>query len=117
MAIPSILCWTLLHSLWQGLIAAFLAAFIMIGTKHSSPAFRYHLFTEDDEPCGNDQGGIAGEEPGDGRCQGLAFGDGDRGGILGYPQLAGDPNFGLHYYSATRSLGLGIMRVNKPISP
>src|SRR5580692_6616016 len=39
------LCWALFHSLWQGLIAALLAAFILIGTKSSSPAFRYKLLS------------------------------------------------------------------------
>ncbi len=39
------ICWTLFHSLWQGLIAALLAAFILIGTKSSSPAFRYKLLS------------------------------------------------------------------------
>jgi bla regulator protein blaR1 len=39
------LCWTFFHSLWQGLIAALLAALILIRTKQSRPASRYQLLT------------------------------------------------------------------------
>jgi len=36
-------CWTLLHSLWQGLIVALLAGIIMVLTKKSSSSLRYNL--------------------------------------------------------------------------
>jgi beta-lactamase regulating signal transducer with metallopeptidase domain len=36
-------CWTLLHSLWQGLIVAVLAGIIMVLTKRSSSSLRYNL--------------------------------------------------------------------------
>jgi beta-lactamase regulating signal transducer with metallopeptidase domain len=39
------ICWTLFHSLWQGLIAALLAALILIWTKQSRPTLRYQLLT------------------------------------------------------------------------
>ncbi len=39
------ICWTLFHSLWQGLIAALLAALILICTKQSRPTLRYQLLT------------------------------------------------------------------------
>jgi len=35
--------WTLIHSLWQGLLAAMLAAIIIIGTKKSEARYRYNL--------------------------------------------------------------------------
>jgi bla regulator protein BlaR1 len=37
------LCLTLMHSLWQGLIAAIAAAAILLCTRKSKPAFRYNL--------------------------------------------------------------------------
>src|ERR1700749_1326672 len=37
------LCWTLLHSLWQGLIVAMIAGLIMVLTKKSSSSLRYNL--------------------------------------------------------------------------
>ena len=37
-------CWTLVHSLWQGLLLAFIAGFIILFTKKSSPVLRYNLF-------------------------------------------------------------------------
>ena len=37
------LCWTLLHSLWQGLLLAIIAALIIMITRRSSPALRYNL--------------------------------------------------------------------------
>ena len=37
------LAWTLLHSLWQGLIVALLAAFIIMATRKSSAKWRYNL--------------------------------------------------------------------------
>lgn len=37
------LCWTLLHSLWQGLLVAMIAGLIMVLTKRSSSALRYNL--------------------------------------------------------------------------
>lgn len=36
-------CWTLLHSLWQGLIVALIAGIIMVLTKRSSSSLRYNL--------------------------------------------------------------------------
>lgn len=39
------LCWTLVHSLWQGLILAGIVALAILFTKKSKAAFRYHLFT------------------------------------------------------------------------
>lgn len=36
-------CWTLLHSLWQGLIVAVIAGMIMVLTKKSSSSLRYNL--------------------------------------------------------------------------
>ena len=37
------LCWTLLHSLWQGLIFAVVAGAILILTKKASSSLRYNL--------------------------------------------------------------------------
>lgn len=37
--------WTLLHSVWQGLIAAVLAGIILLLTKKSKPVFRYNLLS------------------------------------------------------------------------
>ncbi|HEY4335011.1 MAG TPA: M56 family metallopeptidase [Puia sp.] len=37
------LCWTLLHSLWQGLILAVVAGTILVLTKKSSSSLRYNL--------------------------------------------------------------------------
>ncbi len=37
--------WTLFHSLWQGLIAALLAALIVVGTRRSPASTRYNLLT------------------------------------------------------------------------
>jgi beta-lactamase regulating signal transducer with metallopeptidase domain len=37
------LCWTLIHSLWQGLLAAVAAGIIIISTKRSSASLRYNL--------------------------------------------------------------------------
>lgn len=36
-------CWTLLHSLWQGLLLALLAALVLFFTKKATPAARYRL--------------------------------------------------------------------------
>jgi bla regulator protein BlaR1 len=36
-------CWTLLHSLWQGLIVALVAGIILVLTKKASSALRYRL--------------------------------------------------------------------------
>lgn len=36
-------CWTLLHSLWQGLIVAVIAGIIMVLTRRSSSSLRYNL--------------------------------------------------------------------------
>ncbi|MES1219704.1 MAG: M56 family metallopeptidase, partial [Bacteroidota bacterium] len=39
------LCWTLLHSLWQGLIAAAIAGVIILTTRHSKAVLRYNLLS------------------------------------------------------------------------
>ncbi|HTJ10610.1 MAG TPA: M56 family metallopeptidase [Dinghuibacter sp.] len=39
------LCWTLIHSLWEGLIAAVLAGAVLLTTRRSSAALRYQLLT------------------------------------------------------------------------
>ncbi len=39
------LCWTLVHSLWQGLLLAGIVALIVLFTKRSTAASRYNLFT------------------------------------------------------------------------
>ena len=39
----SALCWTLLHSLWQGVIAAVLAGIVIISTRKSPALVRYNL--------------------------------------------------------------------------
>ena len=38
-------CWTLLHSIWQGLLLAIIAAIIVMITRKSAPGLRYNLFT------------------------------------------------------------------------
>ncbi|MEJ0102062.1 MAG: M56 family metallopeptidase [Bacteroidota bacterium] len=37
------LCWTLLHSVWQGMLAAAVAGIIILCTKHSKAVVRYNL--------------------------------------------------------------------------
>jgi bla regulator protein BlaR1 len=37
------ICWTLVHSLWQGMLAAVLAGIIILLTRKSSPALRHNL--------------------------------------------------------------------------
>lgn len=39
------LCWTLVHSLWQGLITAITASLVLLLTRRSRPAIRYNLLT------------------------------------------------------------------------
>lgn len=39
------LCWTLLHSLWQGLLLTIVAVIIITATRKSKPALRYNLLT------------------------------------------------------------------------
>jgi beta-lactamase regulating signal transducer with metallopeptidase domain len=39
------LCWTLLHSLWEGLLAAVAAGLVLLCTQRSSAALRYRLLT------------------------------------------------------------------------
>lgn len=39
------ICWTLVHSLWQGLLIAIVAAFIVMRTRRSAAKIRYDLFT------------------------------------------------------------------------
>lgn len=38
-------CWTLVHSLWQGLLLAILGGFLVLLTRKSAPALRYNLFS------------------------------------------------------------------------
>ena len=38
-------CWTLVHSLWEGLLLAFAAGLVILLTKKSSPSVRYNLLT------------------------------------------------------------------------
>ncbi len=38
-------CWTLLHSLWQGLLLAFVTGIVMVLSKRSSAALRYNLLS------------------------------------------------------------------------
>jgi bla regulator protein blaR1 len=44
-AVVKALCWTLIHSLWQGLLFSLLAAVIITLSKRSSAALRYNLFS------------------------------------------------------------------------
>ena len=44
-AMAKVLCWTLVHSLWQGLLAAALAGVIILGTRRSAAVRRYNLLT------------------------------------------------------------------------
>jgi beta-lactamase regulating signal transducer with metallopeptidase domain len=37
--------WTLIHSLWQGLVLALLAGILILFTRKSRPALRYNIFT------------------------------------------------------------------------
>src|SRR5579871_2315735 len=39
------ICWTLVHSLWQGLLLAIVAGVVMMFTKKSSSALRYNLLS------------------------------------------------------------------------
>ncbi|MES1215234.1 MAG: hypothetical protein ABUT20_06950, partial [Bacteroidota bacterium] len=41
----SALCWTLIHSLWQGLFFAIATGVIMMLTKKSHPALRYKILS------------------------------------------------------------------------
>ena len=40
-------CWTLVHSIWQGLLAAFFAGAVILTTRKSAAALRYNLLTAD----------------------------------------------------------------------
>ncbi len=40
-------CWTLVHSLWQGLIAALVAGAVILTTRKSAAVLRYNLLTAD----------------------------------------------------------------------
>src|SRR5690348_10387622 len=42
-AVLQAICWTLIHSIWQGLIAAVMAALIVTFTKRSVASVRYNL--------------------------------------------------------------------------
>lgn len=44
-ALTRAVCWTLLHSIWQGLIAAAVAGLIIIGTRRSKAVWRYNLLS------------------------------------------------------------------------
>ncbi len=39
------LCWTLIHSLWQGLFLAIISGTVILATKRSSPAVRYNCLS------------------------------------------------------------------------
>jgi bla regulator protein blaR1 len=39
------LCWTLVHSLWQGLLLAFATGLVILLTRRSGPVLRYGLFS------------------------------------------------------------------------
>jgi len=41
------ICWTLLHSLWEGVLAALLAGLIILCTRKQPAALRYNLLTAD----------------------------------------------------------------------
>jgi bla regulator protein BlaR1 len=43
-AVINALCWTLIHSLWQGLVLAILTGIVLLVTRKSVPALRYNLF-------------------------------------------------------------------------
>jgi len=40
-------CWTLVHSLWQGLLAALFAGAVILTTRKSAAVLRYNLLTVD----------------------------------------------------------------------
>ena len=42
-AVLQAICWTLIHSVWQGVIAAVIAALIVTFTKRSAASVRYNL--------------------------------------------------------------------------
>ena len=44
-ALEKAISWTLIHSIWQGLLCSFLAALILMGTRKARPQLRYWLFT------------------------------------------------------------------------
>ena len=44
-ALTRAVCWTLLHSIWQGLIAAAVAGLIIIATRRSKAVWRYNLLS------------------------------------------------------------------------
>src|ERR1700683_4923201 len=44
-ALTTALCWTFVHSLWQGLIAAIAASLVLLFTRRSRPVVRYNLLT------------------------------------------------------------------------
>jgi len=39
------ICWTLIHSLWEGLLIALIAGVVIVLTKKSSPALRYNILS------------------------------------------------------------------------
>lgn len=39
------LCWTLVHSLWQGLLLAIVTGVVILSTRRSAPSLRYGLFS------------------------------------------------------------------------
>jgi bla regulator protein BlaR1 len=46
-AVAKAVCWTLVHSLWQGLIAALVAGAVIVTTRKSAAVLRYNLLTAD----------------------------------------------------------------------
>jgi bla regulator protein BlaR1 len=44
-SVVNALCWTLIHSLWQGLVLAIMMGIVLLVTRKSAPALRYNLFT------------------------------------------------------------------------
>ncbi len=43
--ITQALCWTLVHSLWEGLLLAIVAGVVILSTRRSAPSLRYGLFS------------------------------------------------------------------------
>jgi bla regulator protein blaR1 len=46
-AVAKAVCWTLVHSLWQGLLAALVAGAVILTTRKSAAVLRYNLLTAD----------------------------------------------------------------------
>lgn len=43
--VATAICWTLIHSLWQGLFFALTTGLVLLATKNSSPSLRYHFLS------------------------------------------------------------------------